>query len=271
MELDQMTRPELHALIRRYASELTVAHTTAQEQADLAVRQVAIIYGLEQKMATMQHKPQPTPGVGPCAGLNCGATDGVSHSVECAAEHAAVIAGGRFVSKGAPAVTVDTPEFCTLLSNLDVAGEIPDNEDGYNVARAAFIAHIDAHTQAAVKAEAARCSAIMVEKLRHGPVEVAAKQDEIDRLRFELREATDSLVARMAAPQQHAQAPQQEGSRPAAYSEMSLGELLERYWNIAFSEGQDGVSRGSEAQEVLSALMAFDKDAQAALSRGDHG
>lgn len=52
------------------------------------------------QIATMQHKPQPHE-CAPCKGINCGATDGVSHSVECAAEHAAVIAGGRFVPKGA--------------------------------------------------------------------------------------------------------------------------------------------------------------------------
>ncbi len=33
----------------------------------------------------------------PCKGMNCGCTDGVNHSPECQAEHAATIAGGRFV------------------------------------------------------------------------------------------------------------------------------------------------------------------------------
>lgn len=32
----------------------------------------------------------------PCKGMNCGCTDGVSHSLECQAEHAAAIAGGVF-------------------------------------------------------------------------------------------------------------------------------------------------------------------------------
>jgi Lar family restriction alleviation protein len=31
-----------------------------------------------------------------CKGMNCGATDGISHSLECHAEHAAAIAGGEF-------------------------------------------------------------------------------------------------------------------------------------------------------------------------------
>ncbi|SCU75583.1 hypothetical protein CNECB9_2370157 [Cupriavidus necator] len=32
-----------------------------------------------------------------CQGMNCGSTDGMSHSLECQAEHAAAIAGGSFV------------------------------------------------------------------------------------------------------------------------------------------------------------------------------
>ena len=40
---------------------------------------------------------QPAGAAAPCAGMNCGATDGVSHSPECCAEHAAALAGGRFV------------------------------------------------------------------------------------------------------------------------------------------------------------------------------
>jgi hypothetical protein len=35
----------------------------------------------------------------PCKGMNCGCTDGVNHSPECNAEHAAAIAGGKFVGK----------------------------------------------------------------------------------------------------------------------------------------------------------------------------
>lgn len=41
-----------------------------------------------------------------CKGMNCGATDGRAHSPECEAEHAAAIAGGRFV-KEAPSVEPD--------------------------------------------------------------------------------------------------------------------------------------------------------------------
>ena len=33
-----------------------------------------------------------------CKGMNCGATDGISHSIECQAEHAAAVAGGKFVA-----------------------------------------------------------------------------------------------------------------------------------------------------------------------------
>lgn len=54
-------------------------------------------------------------------------------------------------SASAPVASIDTPEFCALLGNLDVAGEIPDNEDGYMDARRLLIAHIDAwgHAQRA--------------------------------------------------------------------------------------------------------------------------
>jgi hypothetical protein len=35
-----------------------------------------------------------------------------------------------------------------------------------------------------------------------------------------------------------------------------IEELIGQYWNIAYSEGKTGISRGSEAQEVLSAMRA---------------
>lgn len=38
----------------------------------------------------------------PCKGMNCGCADGVSHSLECHAEHAAAIAGGYFVKAAQP-------------------------------------------------------------------------------------------------------------------------------------------------------------------------
>jgi hypothetical protein len=37
----------------------------------------------------------------PCKGMNCGRTDGVNHSLECQAEHAAAITGGTFVKQQA--------------------------------------------------------------------------------------------------------------------------------------------------------------------------
>ena len=37
-----------------------------------------------------------------CKGMNCGCTDGVSHSLECQAEHSAAIAGGSFVKGSQP-------------------------------------------------------------------------------------------------------------------------------------------------------------------------
>lgn len=48
-----------------------------------------------------------------CKGMNCGATDGVSHSPECHAEHAATVAGGVFTKSTAqpePAAPSVAPE-----------------------------------------------------------------------------------------------------------------------------------------------------------------
>jgi len=56
-------------------------------------------------------------------------------------------------ASGMPAVTVDTPHFRMRLSTLDVAGDTPDNEDGYKIARAEFISHIDGHTSQSAAVE----------------------------------------------------------------------------------------------------------------------
>jgi len=40
------------------------------------------------------HQYEDTP---PCPGMNCGCTDGKSHSKECIAEHTAACAGGAFM------------------------------------------------------------------------------------------------------------------------------------------------------------------------------
>lgn len=45
-----------------------------------------------------------------CKGINCGCTDGVSHSLECHAEHAASIAGGVFVKSEQPAASKPEPQ-----------------------------------------------------------------------------------------------------------------------------------------------------------------
>ena len=37
----------------------------------------------------------------PCKGMNCNSTNGLNHSPECEAEHAAAIAGGRFIKSPA--------------------------------------------------------------------------------------------------------------------------------------------------------------------------
>jgi hypothetical protein len=52
------------------------------------------ITALRAALAQQEQEPVTTP---PCKGMNCGAIDGRSHSLECHAEHSAAIAGGRFV------------------------------------------------------------------------------------------------------------------------------------------------------------------------------
>jgi hypothetical protein len=71
----------------------------------------------------------------PCKGMNCGAIDGRSHSLECHAEHSAAIAGGRFVPLAQTAALeqpVQEPAFdalvaISLLTHL--GGEVADYED----------------------------------------------------------------------------------------------------------------------------------------------
>ena len=46
-----------------------------------------------------------------CNGMNCTSTDGHSHSPECRAEHAAAVAGGRFVKGDAPAVDAGAHQY----------------------------------------------------------------------------------------------------------------------------------------------------------------
>jgi hypothetical protein len=82
----------------------------------------------------------------------------------------------------APTASADTKDFERLANKWFSSRFISTAELGK--AWAEMAAHIDAHTARAV----------------------AAKQAEIDHLKFELHEATNSIVARMAAPQQHAQA-----------------------------------------------------------------
>lgn len=55
-----------------------------------------------------------------CAGMNCGTTDG-NHSPECLAEHAAAVAGGRFV-KGKDANQEVMVRFCPECGSL---GDVP--------------------------------------------------------------------------------------------------------------------------------------------------
>lgn len=63
----------------------------------------AMLAAAPQPPAQAEPKPAAPGTYPPCAGMNCGCTDGFSHSLECQAEHAAAIAGGRFVKAQAEA------------------------------------------------------------------------------------------------------------------------------------------------------------------------
>lgn len=64
-------------------------------------------------------------GLPACKGMNCGSTDGVSHSLECQAEHAAAIAGDKFAKE------VSAQKGLSDEQILDVAERAyMDNRDG---------------------------------------------------------------------------------------------------------------------------------------------
>lgn len=69
--------------------------------------------------------PAPLPA---CKGMNCGATDGRSHSLECHAEHAAAIAGGVFVPATAQPAPARVPADLVALMDLadDYAKKLAD-------------------------------------------------------------------------------------------------------------------------------------------------
>lgn len=62
----------------------------------------------------------------PCNGMNCGCTDGVSHSLECHAEPAAAIAGGSFVpAQSAPQSLLDAAEKALMEAAEKIEGQVP--------------------------------------------------------------------------------------------------------------------------------------------------
>ena len=64
----------------------------------------------------------------PCKGMNCGAIDGRSHSLECHAEHSAAIAGGRFVPL-AQTAALEQPEQEPLKPNATTRLQDPGAYD----------------------------------------------------------------------------------------------------------------------------------------------
>ena len=81
----------------KYIRERGAEYTGMMVGVDLVVRICAHIRDLERAQPAAANQAGIPLRLAPCKGMNCGCTDGVNHSVECQAEHAAAIAGGRFV------------------------------------------------------------------------------------------------------------------------------------------------------------------------------
>jgi hypothetical protein len=89
----QAEAAQYHAAMAGYRPE-----RHAQMDADVA-KIAAAITAVKAALAQEEQEPVRAESVTtpPCKGMNCGAIDGRSHSLECHAEHSAAIAGGRFV------------------------------------------------------------------------------------------------------------------------------------------------------------------------------
>lgn len=133
-----------------YAASLFAAKVEAEQRAfELAAR----CSELERQLGFSAIPSVPAATYPACKGMNCGATDGVSHSMECQAEHAASIAGGYFVkATTAPVVggdrsnTIYTTEFQRLLETWWHAKET----SAVTLAHVDLVNYIDAHTGEAV-------------------------------------------------------------------------------------------------------------------------
>ncbi len=213
--LEQTEVAEIVELIKHQDAALDDRDLNLQEQVELNVRQVRTIAEMEGRIGALIAEKVAAEG----------------RSFEMAQKyHDAVEA------PAAPVVTVDTPEFrraVELVSGPDGEFEF-DGRYG-----AALIAHIDAHTQAAVKAEAARCNAILVDKLRHDTKEIAAKQAEIDRLMLEFcpGEMSAEQMATWEASQRRAPEAAQ-ASAPVAATGPTIKQLAaqldsDETWTIA--------------------------------------
>jgi plasmid stabilization system protein ParE len=83
-------------------------------------------------MNTKQHFLLPR-----CTGMNCGATD-ANHSPECRAEHAAAIAGGRFVKDEKRAADDAEREFSELIDCYQSAESLRERVEVRREMMAAF-------------------------------------------------------------------------------------------------------------------------------------
>lgn len=66
------------------------------------------------RLAELATQPAPIVDGQPCKGMNCGTTTGTDHSLECQAEHAAAIAGDRFVKPLTTAQAIALGRECAI-------------------------------------------------------------------------------------------------------------------------------------------------------------
>ena len=120
----------------------------------------------------------------PCKGMNCGCTDGRSHSLECQAEHAAAIAGGRVVKDEPQAQAVEPEVVAQIVRNQAGQVRITDaNGVAFDVSKhigESFItlqSHREAMTAVLRHKEDWKSSCVSLQKQRNALQEDLAKKD----------------------------------------------------------------------------------------------
>lgn len=220
----------------------------------------------------------------PCAGLNCGTTT-AQHSKECVAQHAAAVAGGRFVSadenalleqnvaawrkerarlddliatatgEAQPAETVDTEYFSDMTSEwarliIKVAQDGGPNKSAswpeLEKFREEVISHIDAHT-AAVSAKAV---------------------EQLEAQNADLRQALSNALS--AAPSAQVEVP------PLKFHVMPSGiggrfyYTAEQLKGVGDARYHQGLAAGlQKAAEIVQGIPSENEDGDAALNRAN--